>query len=302
VTPTLAVIGAINVDLVVTGSRLPAPGETVSGGRFATHHGGKGGNQAVAAARALGIVFEDPLGSGVVVMIGAVGDDDLGSDALAALDHDGVTASVAVREGIRTGVALIVVDERGENQIAVAPGANASVSAEQVEGGLDGLAPDVVLASLEVPEQAVRAAGAWCRSANVPLLLNPAPEQRWLREVVPLAAYVTPNEVELETLGDVPANVTVLETRGAGGVRIHGRVGDRDVDVPAPRVAVVDSTGAGDCFNGVLAAGLLEGLELEHAVRRAVAAASASVTKAGAREGMPTRAEIDAPMDDHRLD
>lgn len=301
-TPTLAVIGAINVDLVVTGSRLPAQGETVSDGRFATHHGGKGGNQAVAAARALGIVRGEPMVIGAVVMIGAVGDDDLGADARAALDHDGVTASVAVREGIRTGVALIVVDERGENQIAVAPGANARVTAEQVEGALARLAPDVVLASLEVPEQAVRAAGAWCRSARVPLLLNPAPQQRWLREVLPLAAYVTPNEAELEGLGDVPANVTVLATRGAG-VRIHGGVGgDRVVEVPAPRVTVVDSTGAGDCFNGVLAAGLLEGLELEHAVRRAVVAAAASVTRAGARDGMPTRAEIDAAMEDHRLD
>jgi ribokinase len=294
----MAVLGAINVDLVVTGSRLPAPGETISDGRFATHQGGKGGNQAVAAARALGIVSGDPVVIGAVVMIGAVGDDDLGADALAALDREGVTASAAVQEGIRTGVALIVVDERGENQIAVAPGANARVTVEQVESALDGLAPDVVLASLEVPEQAVRAAGAWCRSARVPFVLNPAPEQRWLREVVRLASYVTPNEVELEGLGDVPANVTVLETRGAGGVRIHGSVGgDRDVDVPAPRVAVVDSTGAGDCFNGVLAACLLEGLDLEHAVRRAVVAASASVTRAGAREGMPTRAEIDNAMD-----
>jgi ribokinase len=303
VTPTLAVIGAINADLVVAGSRLPAPGETVPGGRFATHHGGKGGNQAAAAARALGIVPGGSGGIGIVVMIGAVGDDDLGADALDALDREGVTASVAVQEGIRTGVALIVVDEHGENQIAVAPGANARVSAAQVEGALDRLTPDVVLASLEVPEQAVLAAGAWCRSTSVPLVLNPAPEQHWLREVVPLAAYVTPNELELEALGDVPASVTVLETRGAGGVRIHDGVGgDPDVEVPAPRVDVIDTTGGGDCFNGVLAAGLLEGFELKHAVRRAVVAASVSVTRAGAREGMPTRAEIDAAMDDLRLD
>ena len=308
-TPTLAVIGAINVDLVVAGSRLPAPGETVSGGRFATHHGGKGGNQAAAAARALGIVPGGSGGIGIVVMIGAVGDDDLGADALGALDRGGVTASVAVQEGIRTGVALIVVDDHGENQIAVAPGANARVSAAQVERALDRLTPDVVLASLEVPEQAVLAAGAWCRSTSVPLVLNPAPEQHWLREVVPLAAYVTPNEVELEALGDVPSSVTVLETRGAGGVRIHGRVGgtqgvsgDPDVEVPAPRVDVVDTTGAGDCFNGVLAAALLEGFELEHAVRRAVVAASVSVTRAGAREGMPSRAEIDAATDASRPD
>jgi ribokinase len=301
VTPTLAVIGAINVDLVVSGSRLPAPGETVSGGTFASHHGGKGGNQAVAAARALGSVPNGSEGIGTVVMIGAVGDDELGSGALTTLDDEGVTSSVAVREGIRTGVALIVVDERGENQIAVAPGANAHLTAEHVRDAVDRCTPSVVLASLEVPEQAIRAAGVWCRSARVPLVLNPAPEQRWLREVVPFATYVTPNEVELESLPSVAeGGVAVLETRGAGGVRIHGR--ELDVEVPAPRVSVVDTTGAGDCFNGVLAAGLLEGLEVEHAVRRAVVAASVSVTRAGAREGMPTRAEIDAAMDASRPD
>jgi len=300
VTPTLAVIGAINVDLVVSGSRLPAPGETVSGGTFASHQGGKGGNQAVAAARALRSVPGGSDGIGTVVMIGAVGDDELGSGALTTLDDEGVTSSVAVREGIRTGVALIVVDERGENQIAVAPGANAHLTAEHVRDAVDHHSPSMVLASLEVPEQAIRAAGVWCRSARVPLVLNPAPEQRWVREVVPFAAYVTPNEVELESLPSAVEVAAVLETRGAGGVRIHGR--ELDVDVPAPRVSVVDTTGAGDCFNGVLAAGLLEGLEVEDAVRRAVVAASVSVTRAGAREGMPTRAEIDAAVDASRPD
>ena len=281
----LAVIGAINVDLVVTGPRLPGAGETVTGGTFARHHGGKGGNQAVAAARALG-----PGGSGRAVLIGAVGDDELGASALESLAAEDVILAVDVMEGVPTGVALIVVDRRGENQIAVAPGANARVTARQVERALEQHTPALMLTSLEVAEEAVRAAGGWCRSHKVPLVLNPAPAQPWLRDVVAEATYVTPNEIELAAIGDHPPGVVIVETRGAGGVRVHG---DPDLDVPAPRVEVLDTTGAGDTFNGVFAAGLLDGLELEAAARRAVAAAALSVTAAGAREGMPTRAQID---------
>jgi len=286
VTAILAVIGAINVDLVVSGAALPSPGETITGGTFAQHHGGKGGNQAVAAARALGADAR-------VTLIGAVGDDDLGAAAATALATDKVSTSVAVLDDAVTGVALIVVNEQGENQISVAPGANARVTARQVDHALDECGPGVVLVSLEIPEEAVRAASQWCRARNVPLVLNPAPAQSWASSLLPLASYVTPNELELRELGDIPAGVTVVETRGAGGVRTHG---DLNVDVPAPRVDVVDTTGAGDCFNGVFAASLLEGLELHEAVARAVAAAALSTTKPGAREGMPTRAEIEAAM------
>jgi ribokinase len=288
VTPTLAVVGAINVDLVVTASRLPAAGETVSGGSFATHQGGKGGNQAVAAARALG-------DRGRVIVVGAVGDDDLGSGALEALADAGVIAAVDVTDRTPTGVALIVVGESGENQIAVAPGANTRVTAELVERSLHEHEPAVVLASLEVPEESVRAASEWCRAHRVPLVLNPAPAQPWIRDLAAVATYVTPNEGELVALGDLPREVVVLETRGAEGVRIHAATGTAHaVEVPAPRVAVVDTTGAGDCFNGVFAAGLSEGLEVAAAAQRAAAAAALSVTKVGAREGMPTRDELDA--------
>jgi ribokinase len=286
VTGSVVVIGAINVDLVVSGAALPAPGQTVTGGVFAQHHGGKGGNQAVAAARALGG------GSGVVI-VGAVGNDVLGHDALDALRTEGVATSVAMRSGVRTGVALICVSPDGENQISVAPGANAELSAGDVTSAFAQVNEiGVVLASLEVSHAAVRAAAAWCSEHQVRFVLNPAPAQPWAGEVAALATYLTPNEHERQELGSLPDGVVIVETRGQEGVLIH-QDGEEE-RVAAHPVQVVDTTGAGDCFNGVFAAGLAEGLEVSAAVQRATAAAALSVTKVGAREGMPTREELDA--------
>lgn len=285
-TSSIVVIGAINVDLVVSGAPLPGPGETVTGGTFAQHHGGKGGNQAVAAARALG-------GGQGVVMVGAVGNDALGHDALDALRAEGVATSVALRPGVPTGVALICVSPDGENQISVAPGANAQLSAHDVTSALGQVyEAGVVMASLEVSRGAVEAAATWARDQSVPFVLNPAPMQPWAAEVAGMAAYVTPNEHEREMLGELPDGVVVVETLGEEGVAIHrGNAVDR---IEAPHVEAVDTTGAGDCFNGVFAAGLVEGLEAAAAARRAAAAAALSVTKPGAREGMPTREELEA--------
>jgi ribokinase len=285
-TSSVVVIGAINVDLVVSGAPLPAPGETVTGGVFAQHHGGKGGNQAVAAARALG-------GGPGVVIVGAVGNDELGHEALDALRAEGVASSVAMRPGVRTGVALICVGPDGENQISVAPGANAQLSAGDVTSAFAQVQEiGVVLASLEVSRGAVRAAAAWCSEHQVPFVLNPAPVQPWVGDVAALATYFTPNEHERKALGPLPESVVVVETRGQKGVLIH-RDGEEE-RVGAPRVKAIDTTGAGDCFNGVFAAGLAEGLEVAAAAQRAAAAAALSVTKVGAREGMPTREELDA--------
>jgi ribokinase len=285
VTGSVVVIGAINVDLVVSGAPLPAPGQTVTGGVFAQHHGGKGGNQAVAAARALG-------GQGVV-MIGSVGNDALGHDALDALRAEGVATSVSLRPGVPTGVALICVGPDGENQISVAPGANAELSASNVTSAFAQVHEvGVVLASLEVSHAAVRAAAAWCSEHGAPLVVNPAPSQAWAAEVAALATYVTPNEHELEALGSLGSDVVVVETRGPDGVVI--RRGEDEEKIEAPAVEAADTTGAGDCFNGVFAAGLAEGLDVSAAARRAAVAAAISVTKVGAREGMPTRAELNA--------
>jgi ribokinase len=288
VSPTLAVVGAINVDLVARVLKLPGPGETVGGGVFARHHGGKGGNQAVGAARAL-------RGTGTaVVMIGAVGDDDLGRDATSVLEAEGVELQVwTVDEP--TGVALITVDSAGENQIAVAPGASVAFGSQQMEDALSEYRPDVVLLSLEVSPDAALAAASYCVAAGSTLVLNPAPPSLRTRELLPMASYVTPNESERAAMGRVPDGAVVVETRGAEGAVIH-RDDDPPILVPAPTVEVVDTTGAGDCFNGVFAGGVLEGLGVEDAARRAVAAAALSVTKPGAREGMPTREEIDAAL------
>ena len=284
-TGSVVVIGAINVDLVVSGAPLPVPGQTVTGGVFAQHHGGKGGNQAVAAARALG-------GQGVVI-VGSVGNDALGHDALEALRAEGVATSVAMRPGVPTGVALICVGPDGENQISVSPGANAELTAGQVTSAFTQvLEIGVVLASLEVSQAAVRAAAAWCTEHEVPFILNPAPVQPWTAELASQATYVTPNEHELEAMGSPPDAVVVVETRGQEGVVI--RRGGEELLVETPTVEAVDTTGAGDCFNGVFAAGLAEELDLTAAAQRAATAAALSVTKVGAREGMPTREELEA--------
>jgi ribokinase len=285
VTGSVVVIGAINVDLVVSGAPLPSPGQTVTGGTFAQHHGGKGGNQAVAAARALG-------GHGVV-LVGAVGNDALGHAALDALRDEGVATSVAMRAGVPTGVALICVGPDGENQISVAPGANAQLSAADVTSAFGQVHEiGVVLASLEVSQAAVRAAAAWCSEHETPLILNPAPVQPWAAEVAAQASFVTPNEHELEAIGALPGDVVVVETRGPEGVVI--RRGGSEERLEAPAVEAVDTTGAGDCFNGVFAAGLAEGFDVAAAGRRGAIAAALSVTKVGAREGMPTRDELES--------
>ena len=286
--PTLAVVGAINVDLVARVLKLPGPGETVAGGEFSRHHGGKGGNQATAAARAL------RESAATVVMIGAVGGDDLGREATSALEAEGVELHVWTLDQ-PTGVALITVDAAGENQIAVAPGANVAFGAQPVDDALHEHRPDVVLMSLEVSPDAARAAARYCAGAGATLVLNPAPPSLRTRELLPMAGFVTPNEGERAAMGRVPTGLVVVETRGAEGAVIH-RDDDPPILVPAPAVDVVDTTGAGDCLNGVFAAGVLEGLEVEIAARRGVIAAALSVTKRGAREGMPAREEIDGAI------
>ena len=308
----VVVVGSVNVDLVVVAPRLPGPGETVTGGDVARHHGGKGGNQAVAAAR---------LGA-PVAFVGAVGEDDFGAAARAALAVEGIDVTHLAAVARPTGVALIVVDARAENLIAVAPGANASPTAASVTAALEGLAlgaGDVVLASREIAPDAVRAALAGARAAGATAVLNPAPADGLDASTIALADVLTPNEAELALLvaaGDSgtaddagtaehagiearargllaggPGGRAVVVTLGAAGALVVPATGPV-IPVPAARVAPVDTTGAGDAFNGALAAGLAAGLPLAEAARRAVAAAGLSTTRAGARGGMPTAAEL----------
>jgi ribokinase len=293
----LVVIGAINVDLVVSGAALPRPGETVTDGELSRHHGGKGGNQATAAARVLGE-------AGRVAMLGAVGDDDMGHAARTALEAEGIdVANVAVVAGSPTGVALIAVDQGGQNQISVAPGANRDLG--DPSEALDGSRPALVLASCEIPFDALSAAAAWCGTNHVAFVLNPAPIHPMLRELLEHTAVVTPNHGEVTKLAPTSGDaveaahalrertpgLAVLVTMGEAGAYLLDD--DGETGIPAPSVHAVDSTGAGDCLNGVLAAGLLEGRTIRDAAERAVAAATMSTAAAGAREGMPTRQELE---------
>jgi ribokinase len=274
---TVLVVGSVNVDLVVTLERLPAPGETVIGGRFARGGGGKGANQAVAAARA----------GAQVRFVGAVGADDFGAGALAELEQEGIdTGGIARLEDETTGVALIAVDREGRNQIAVASGANARVDAAMARAAA-GLEPgDVCLLGFEVPDSAVVAAARAAAAAGARIVLNPAPARELPEALSGLGVVLTPNADEAEAMGGATAlaartGAPVIVTRGADGAVLLD--GGAETELPAPEVEAVDTTGAGDVFNGVLAAGLASGLDLADAAGRAVEAASASVRRAGAR-------------------
>jgi ribokinase len=297
------VVGSVNVDLVVTAERLPGPGETVIGGRFARHHGGKGGNQAIAAAR---------LGA-PTAFAGAVGGDDFGAEARAALEAGGVDVSgVVTLPSEATGVALILVDAHGENCIAVAGGANAALSSVQVRTALKRLVltpADVVLVGHEIRTGATHEALRLARIAGATAILNPAPAGGLGRATLDLAAILTPNEGELSILaggegslsararrlfGSDPGRRAILVSLGARGAMLVE--GKRARTIPAPQVEAVDTVGAGDALNGALAAGLAAGLELAEAARRAVVAASLAVTRPGAREGMPTTAALETAL------
>ncbi len=293
------VVGSINVDLVVRLARLPARGETVTGGQFARHFGGKGANQAVAAAR---------LGS-PVTLVASVGDDAFGREALADLVTEKVDVShVTPLPGVPTGVALITVGERGENQIAVAPGANALLDGVAVASAL-ATATDhaLLLANFEVPDNAVLAGAHAAAERGWPIVINPAPARELPTELLALGPILVPNEVEARTLTgatDVDEAAGALHAlTGAAVIITLGESGVLVLDPPAPpkhvrapRVQAVDTTGAGDAFVGALAAELARGMSLEAAARFAVAAAALSVTVAGARGGMPTRASVEREL------
>jgi len=284
------VVGSVNVDLTVTIDRLPRPGETVTGGRLAQHDGGKGGNQAVAAAR---------LGARTV-FIGAVGDDAFGDRARDALATDGVGIDgLTTLAGQSTGVAFILVDGDGENLIAVASGTNMALTPELAISALDAAAVgpgDTVLAPHEIPTATLRAALDVARARGATTILNPAPAHGLDRETLATADILTPNEGELAILREIglPPDVTLLVSLGASGARLEH--GGTSTHLPALSVTAIDTVGAGDTLNGALAAGLAAGLGLETAARRAVAAASLSVTRPGARGGMPRLDELEAAL------
>jgi len=301
-TPTKArvfVVGSSNTDLVVEVPHIPAPGETVLGGALHTFAGGKGANQAVAAARA----------GASVRFVGAFGADDHGRQRQRDLEREGIDCSGSSRRRAQaSGVALIARAPK-DNAILVAPGANASVSPRDVRRGLAALtAKDVLLCSLEVPLDAVIEAAGIAAARGALVILNPAPmpASGLPDELLSCVDLLTPNERELAALigtgssraalravSSLGPHLTIAVTRGARGVDLfEGGVHQRGAVVP-PRVEVVDTVGAGDCFSGALAAALARRRsDLRAALRFAVAASALSVTRPGAQAAMPYRREI----------
>ncbi len=288
----IVVVGSINMDLVTVAPRFPGAGETLLGERFLTVPGGKGANQAVAAAR---------LGADVA-LVGAVGSDAFGAELKRGLAAEGIDlAHVATRDDVGSGTASITVAE-GDNQIIVVPAANAHVTPAQVEAARPLIErADAVLVQMEIPLASVEATVRLGHRLGVPVILNPAPAQRLPHEWLALVSYLTPNQHELATvLGGAAdedfralmerAPCPVVLTRGDEGAwyREHAEAQQQ----PGFQVTVIDTTGAGDTFNGALAVYLREGLA--QAVRKACAAAALSVTQLGAQGGMPRAADVDA--------
>ncbi len=300
---TITVIGGSNTDLVTRVRHLPAPGETVLGGDLARFAGGKGANQAVAARR---------LGA-EVHFVACLGDDAFGDTAWADLARAGIAMECVRRvPDTPSGVALIAVAEDGENSIIVAPGANAHLSAEDVTRAGDAIrASRVVLAQLETPLAATRAAFEIARAAGVRTILNAAPIVPGVADLLPLTDILLCNHAEAVTLADAGSSeietlVSRLHTLGATWIIITlGKdgaiVSDADgiTRIPAFAVPVVDTTGAGDAFAGVLAARLAAGDALRMAARVATAAAALAVGRAGAQPSLPTAARVEAFLVTH---
>ncbi len=289
----MTVIGSSSMDLVVTASKRPNKGETILGESFKTVPGGKGANQAVAAAR---------LGA-EVYMVGCVGDDGFGEKIVNNFISNGVvTTYVEPVTHSETGTAHITLAD-GDNSIIVVKGANNYVTPEFVEKALDVIRKsDIVLIQQEIPEETVEYVTEICFANDVPLLLNPAPARPISKTVIDKATYITPNEWEAsvlfenkdihEALKEYPNKLLVTE--GKNGVRYYD--GENEVLVPAYVVEAVDTTGAGDTFNAAFAVAVAEGKSIKDSIRFANRAASLSVTKFGAQGGMPTREEVEGSL------
>lgn len=297
----IVVIGSANTDLVVKTDRMPSPGETILGGRFMMAAGGKGANQAVAASR---------LG-GEVTFVARVGCDMFGERALAGYRAERMDVRYVVRdEAAPSGVALICVDGAAENSIVVAPGANENLSPQDVDRAeAEIAAADFVVLQLEVPLPTVVHAAEVAARHGVRVILNPAPAAAIPDALLQRCYLLTPNRSECAMLAGMPVvddadaerAADALLARGAGHVVVTlGGQGalvkgpDCCERVAARQVAAVDTTGAGDTFNGALAVALSEGRSLREAVRFATAASSIAVTRMGAQSSVPTRAEVDA--------
>jgi ribokinase len=294
------VVGSSNTDMSIKMDRIPRPGETIIGGEFLTAAGGKGANQAVAAARA----------GGRVTFIARVGSDIFGEQALAGFVREGINVDYAVRDPASpTGVALIFVGKDGENSIAVASGANGKLSADDVRNARKAfVGASVLIMQLETPLETLEAAAELAVEAGVRVILNPAPARPLPDSLLRHVSILTPNETEAEILTGIKVDgvaaaeeaankliargiQTVILTLGARGAFV-ATADDRRM-VSGFKVEAVDTTAAGDTFNGALAVALAEGQPLDRAVRFANAAGAISVTRIGAQPSAPKREEIE---------
>jgi len=291
----ILVFGSINMDLVVRVSNPPQPGETILGSDFETFPGGKGANQAVAASRM----------GGEVTMVGRVGNDDFGDVLIQSLVDDQVkTASVIKDPKAATGVAMITVARNGENTIVVAPGANYQVSVEDINNARPLMREvDIFLLQMECPLETVETAIELANAYNLPVVLNPAPAQSISPSVLSSVDYLTPNQSELALLSgetDIELGIkkllswgvrNLIVTLGHNGARVVSE--GIDQHIPAFEVTAVDTTAAGDAFNGALTVALAEKKPLLEAVRYGNAAGALAATKRGAQPSLPTRDAVE---------
>ena len=275
------------MDLVLRVPRFPVAGETLAGGDLELHAGGKGANQACAAAK---------LG-GTVIFIGCVGRDAFGERLTASLQDAGVQTGHLRKADRATGCASIYVTAEGQNSIVISPGANADVSAADVQVALADLTcDDLVLLQLEIPLETVRSVLEMAKVVGATAILDPAPAQNLSAALLRLVSILTPNETEAGVVLERGAGAVILKL-GASGCQIQEASGC--IAVRGFAVDAVDTTAAGDVFNGALAVGLAEGLTMAAAARFANAAAAISVTRAGAQTSIPARAEVDAFLHSH---
>jgi ribokinase len=305
----IAVIGSLNADLSVLTPRVPTVGENFLAQGFSIGPGGKGANAAVAAARS----------GGETVLVGCVGDDDFGRMLLRHLREAGVGVEVVgVDPQAATAVAFIMIDAQGENTILVVNGANDRLSAKAVERALESQQGtlDGILVDFEVPEAAVAAGVRWGKAHDIPVIVDAGPPRPYVQATWQDCTILSPNELETATLVGYPIHddataaqaarqllaagpQAVVLKRGARGALLL--TADQELLVPAFLVTVVDTTGAGDAFSGMLAVAVAEGLSLEESVRRASAAGALTVTRLGTMPAMPTRREVDAFLAERQL-
>jgi ribokinase len=298
---SIVIIGSSNTDMVIKSSHLPAPGETILGGTFFMNAGGKGANQAVASAR---------LG-GQIIFITKVGEDIFGKQTVDLLKKESIdTSTILTDKNLPSGIALITVDEKGENCIAVASGANAALSQDDIKKFETNIeSASIVLMQLETPVETIEYAASVAAKNNIKIILNPAPARLLSDSLLKNISIITPNEKEAEMLtGIVVHDIssaekaalvlhkkgidTVIITLGARGALLFDK--EKFSLIDSPKVMAIDTTAAGDVFNGALAVALSENKTMIDAVKFACTAASISVTRLGAQSSAPYRKEIDS--------